>query len=500
MTSSVRGASRVDILLVLEGTFPYVRGGVSSWVYQLIREFSEYQFGVIFLGSAEEDYRGQFYELPENVTYYAEYFLYAGEDSKIRHGNGSRLKNYEAVKSAHDEIKSLLGEKSFPLDINRYKDNFGISKEDFFHGRESWDYLVKNYSEIPEKPAFVDYFWTIRGMHAPLWILQDALKRAPRPKIIHCPSTGYAGYLASLISNSTEKPLIISEHGIYTKERRIDLMLARWLNDNQIFLKKGHHINYLRQLWVHFFEFVGKLSYQQARHITNLFAGAMEQQIADGADPKKLLTIPNGVRVESFVSSRYTYPEKENVVALIGRVVPIKDIKTFIRAAKILTAWEECPEFWIVGPTEEDEEYYKECLLLVRHLGLEKRVRFTGYQPVETVLSQAKLTVLSSISEGLPLSVLESFAAGVPVVATDVGACRELLYGHKGGDMNAAAAGKIVSIADPEALAGGIRDVVSDPKTWEKFSMNAIERVEKNYREKTMVDHYRRLYEDCLAN
>ncbi len=336
-------------------------------------------------------------------------------------------------------------------------------------------------------------------MHAPLWTIQAAIEKAPGCRLLHSPSTGYAGYLAALISRSAGTPLIVSEHGIYTKERRIDLMLARWISDDQVFLKKGNQINYLRQLWIRFFEFVGRMGYQQARHVTNLYAGAMEQQILDGADPLKLLTIPNGICVENFLASRSSYAGRKNAVALVGRVVPIKDIKTFIRAAKILSAWAECPEFWIVGPTEEDEKYYEECLLLVRHLGLENRVRFTGYQSVESVLAQVRLTVLSSISEGLPLSVLESFAAGVPVVATDVGACRELLYGQKDGNADGTAAGKIVSIADPEALAEGIRTVVSDQKLWEKLSMNAIDRVEKNYQEKTMVANYRQLYQDCLA-
>src|SRR4051812_41959258 len=70
-------AREADIGLLLEGTFPYVAGGVSSWVNQMIRGFPDLKFAVVFIGSIEEEYGEQKYELPENVVHFERLYLYA---------------------------------------------------------------------------------------------------------------------------------------------------------------------------------------------------------------------------------------------------------------------------------------------------------------------------------------------------------------------------------------------------------------------------------------
>jgi len=72
----------IDILLVAEGTYPYVRGGVSSWIHQLIVGLKEYSFAILFLGSKKEDYSEKKYELPDNVLFFEEYFLFDAIDVK----------------------------------------------------------------------------------------------------------------------------------------------------------------------------------------------------------------------------------------------------------------------------------------------------------------------------------------------------------------------------------------------------------------------------------
>lgn len=69
-------AEQADVALLLEGTFPYVSGGVSSWINQIIRAFPEYRFAIIFLGSQSRDYPKFKYELPTNVVHFEQHFLY----------------------------------------------------------------------------------------------------------------------------------------------------------------------------------------------------------------------------------------------------------------------------------------------------------------------------------------------------------------------------------------------------------------------------------------
>ena len=69
-------AERADVALLLEGTYPFVSGGVSSWVHQIIRGFPELSFAVIFIGSRAQDYGSMKYEMPPNVVHAEVHYLY----------------------------------------------------------------------------------------------------------------------------------------------------------------------------------------------------------------------------------------------------------------------------------------------------------------------------------------------------------------------------------------------------------------------------------------
>ncbi|MDO4593155.1 MAG: GT4 family glycosyltransferase PelF, partial [Comamonadaceae bacterium] len=116
------------------------------------------------------------------------------------------------------------------------------------------------------------------------------------------------------------------------------------------------------------------------------------------------------IRIASFAAQRrMTGSPIPPVICLLGRVVPIKDIKTLIRS--MLRVVHQCPQAqaWIVGPTDEDEEYAQECRNLVASLGLQSQIKFLGFQRTADILPQVGLMVLSSISEALPLAVLNVF-------------------------------------------------------------------------------------------
>jgi len=187
------------------------------------------------------------------------------------------------------------------------------------------------------------------------------------------------------------------------------------------------------------------------------------------------------------------------VLCLIGRVVPIKDIKTFVRAMRRVVNQLPQAEGWIAGPADEDPAYAQECENLVRSLGLQDHVKFLGFQRVEDLMPRIGLVVLSSISEALPLVLLEGYAAGVPAVSTDVGSCRQLVEGLDEDDRALGASGRIVPIADPQQLADASLALLKDPAAWQAASQAAIARVERYYTDTMMFDRYRAVYETALA-
>jgi glycosyltransferase involved in cell wall biosynthesis len=239
--------------------------------------------------------------------------------------------------------------------------------------------------------------------------------------------------------------------------------------------------------------------YDAAEDIIALYEGNRRRQIIDGAPEAKTANIPNGVNLPKLAPLRAQRAAGvPKTLCLIGRVVPIKDIKTFIRA--MLTVVRRMPdaEAWIAGPENEDPSYAAECHALVESLGLNDKVKFLGFQKIDELLPKCGVLVLSSISEALPLVVLEGFAAGVPSVTTDVGSCRQLIYGLEGDDAALGAAGRVVQIADPRALAEAALDLL-DEDNWRAAQQAGIARVERYYTQDQMVGSYRDLYARLTA-
>jgi glycosyltransferase involved in cell wall biosynthesis len=187
------------------------------------------------------------------------------------------------------------------------------------------------------------------------------------------------------------------------------------------------------------------------------------------------------------------------ILALIGRVVPIKDIKTFIRAMRTVCNALPQAEGWLVGPEDEDQAYAEECRALVGNLELQENVKFLGFKKVEDIFRQVGLLVLTSISEGLPLVILEGYASGVPAVVTDVGSCRELIEGGMPEDKALGTAGAVVPIANPEATAQAALALIQDETAWHAAQKVGIQRVETYYSQKDMFANYQDLYRNALT-
>lgn len=496
-------AAQADVALLLEGTYPYVSGGVSSWVHQLIQGFPEYRFACIFLGSRSGDYGDQRYPLPANLVHVETHYLHdanALPTSEAMAGNADAM---ALVAQFHDRMRQPAlppdgGHPDFAEQLVSLLDRDGVDEKSFLYSKAAWSFITDRYRQHCTDPSFVDYFWTVRSMHQPIWKLRRIAQEMIPVSFYHTISTGYAGFLGAMLKQRTGRPLLLSEHGIYTKERKIDLLQSDWLVDNRdVFQMDPTEISYFRELWIRFFASMGRMCYDAADQIVALFDANRYRQIEDGALAIRTRSIPNGIPVEKFASLRFerAFPPPK-VLCLIGRVVPIKDVKTFIRAMRIVVNRLPDAEGWIAGPMDEDPEYVKECRALAASLGLQENVQFLGFQKMETLLPKVGLTVLSSISEGLPLVMLESMAAGVPAVVTDVGACRDLIEGLVGDDRSIGSGGAVVRIADPEALAVAALELLIDEERWRAASDAGFARVSRYYRDSQMLDAYRSLYGD----
>lgn len=504
--STLPKAQSADIMMLLEGTYPYVSGGVSSWVHRLIEGFPEYRFACVFLGSRPEDYGDLRYPLPENVVHVETHYLHDTHEApapRILKGDAEAMKQ---VRRFHDRLRAVSAGDTPPdglaETLREALSPDGMDEAQFLHSQAAWDFITENYRAHCTDPSFVDYFWSVRSMHRPIWQLRRIAENLIPATLYHTVSTGYAGFLGTLLKQQTGRPLLLSEHGIYTKERKIDLLKSDWLVDNRdLFQMEPTQISYFRELWIRFFASLGRMCYGASDQIVSLFEANRQRQLEDGAQNERTCTIPNGIRVAAFQAARASRPATPpNVLCLIGRVVPVKDIKTFIRAMRVVVNHIPDAEGWIAGPRGEDPAYVQECEALAVSLGLTENIRFLGLQKMDDLLPRIGLTVLSSISEGLPLVLLESMAAGVPAVVTDVGACRQLIEGRGEEDQSIGKSGAVVRIADPEALANAALALLEDNDRWHAASLAGLRRVERTYQESQMLEAYRTLYRQLLAS
>jgi polysaccharide biosynthesis protein PelF len=491
-----------DVGFLLEGTYPYVSGGVSTWVHDIICGLPELTFGVVFIGSAPEDYGPIRYELPPNLVHLEAHYLAGFAPRRAGRSRGKAVE-FEDMADLHERLRQRSGELPEVLRAvaASIESPGGIDWNDFLSNDQAWREICASYQRFCTSPSFVDYFWTVRTMHQPLFQMAALAGRLPPFRLLHSVSTGYAGFLGSILEQQRGCPYVLTEHGIYTKERKIDLAHADWIRDVREELAPGldEDRTYVRRLWVRFFEGIGRMAYASARPIVSLFEGNRQRQIADGAATDRTQVIPNGVDVGRFAPRpRRPGTAVPRVLGFIGRVVPIKDIRGFIRAMRTVVASEPDAEGWIIGPEDESPDYARECRQLVVSLGLEGRVKFLGFRKPEEVFPQLGVLVLTSISEGLPLVVLESFASGVPVVATDVGSCRELIEGRTREDRALGPAGAVVPIAAPEATAAAALALLRDPDQWWRCSEAGLRRVREYFTQEQMFDSYRSIYRGAL--
>lgn len=484
-----------DVALLLEGTYPYVRGGVGSWVHELVSSLPETTFHLVFLGGRRADHGPLRFELPRNVSGITHHYLFepSGSPEAARGGRSG----FEAAAQLHGALRDRAGASALlPLLERTLGNAAGIGLSDFLADERAWERIRDGYRRDCEGSPFLDYFWTIRTMHAALFGLSSLADRLPAVRAVHAISTGYAGFLGALVARRRGVPFVLTEHGIYTKERKIDLAAAERLpgeDDRTAGLGAG------RQLWIRFFEGLGRVAYEAAAVVIALYESNRQRQIQDGAPAARTRVIPNGVDVERFRPLRAARaPEPAPVLGLVGRVVPIKDVMTFLRAMKAVSARLPGAEGWIVGPTSEDEEYATECQVLASQLGLDGRVRFLGFRRPEEVFPSLGLLVLTSVSEAQPLVILEAWASGLPVLATDVGACRVLVEGGEAEDRALGMAGRIAPVADPDAIADAAVELLQDRPGWQAARDAGIRRVEARYTLGQMVDAYRTVYQEAL--
>ena len=281
----------------------------------------------------------------------------------------------------------------------------------------------------------------------------------------------YTDYIYMMLSASfLPYPPAVSEHGIYTREREEEVIKASWI------------AGIYKDLWIDQFKKMSLFAYDKADRVTSLYGTARRLQIELGCSEEKIMITPNGIDQKRFKDIPMKEPDDEYInVGAVLRVTPIKDVKTMIMAFGYAKNNNPKLKLWIMGPTDEDEDYAKECFDLVEDMQI-KDVIFTGRINTSEYIGKMDFTILTSISEGQPLTILEGYAAHKPAIATDVGNCRGLIYGE---DDPYGPSGIVTHIMNVEEIKEAILFLANNPETCKEYGENGYKRLIRRY---TIVD------------
>ena len=462
------------VCLICEGSYPYVPGGVSSWVQMLCSQFRDVEFVVWSIATTREEMSEYAYRIPENVKEIQT--LYLGDVTFQRTGRKIRL--------TREEKATLKGLLTGSVDTINWTGVLELAKQhrrhlcDLLMSESFFDICMEEYRRLKSRKVFLHFLWNFRGIYFPL--MYTLSQEIPRADIYHAISAGYAGILGSCASYTQGVPLILSEHGIYTREREEDIIRSKWV------------VGEFKEPWIAFFKKLSFTAYQQASVVTTLFEQNRALQIELKCPPEKIAVIPNGVNAGDFDCCRNRKKGGPFVLGTILRVVPIKDVKTMLLAFDIVKRAAPEARLKIMGNCGEDPVYYQECVELLAELGTAD-VEFLGVVNIREHLPEVDLLLLSSISEGQPLAILEGMAAEIPFVATNVGDCRALLEGE-GEEDRFGPAGLVVPVMNSEAMAQAILRLMGDPALLARMGLAGRRRVEAYYSRAEMLDAFHGLY------
>lgn len=217
--------------------------------------------------------------------------------------------------------------------------------------------------------------------------------------------------------------------------------------------------------------------------IANSQAG-LEHAVLRGMPRKRIVVVPNGIDTQKFIPDqsegeslreRWQVPVNFTLIGLVGRIDPMKDYETFLRAARIVSDSNSDIRFVCVGGG--DETYAKKMKVLSESLELSELLTWAGeLSCMNSVYNALDVCCLSSVTEGFPNVLGEAMSCGVPCVTTNVGDAARIV----------GESGLVVPKGSPEQLATALLDMTTRVRSGR--GGNPRQRVIENFSLLSMIE------------
>ena len=504
----------VDVAIVMESTYPYLKGGVSAVVHDIITGNPDLTFGIIHITWDSHSPRKDLYGMPDNIAWVK--VLYLSMEEHQEDFLRARPRDLHMNRRQRRELsRRILGALLALAQDGQTEPLWDLISEGLSASRRYpvWailgtrEFMEAYHDMMPDLGmSMTDIFWCLRDFFSLAYAV--LAEPVPRAQVYHAHTTGYAMLLGVNAAREHGTKVLLTEHNLYVRdtvntllERRLDLNVR--LTDYRTFDVTGRE-----RMWMAWWLEMGRLCYPYAYASTYLYPRAITEANELGGDSGRAIVIPNGIVTKEFDASyaaRLAAIEeikKEGAdkhlwkLVYIARVVPIKGLLDMIDSVRLMVDRGLNIHLDVCGPTEHMPSYFEQCLTRIVEQGLESVITIRGTVKVRELLPEFDLFVLPSYNEGLPVVSLETMGAGIPTVSTDVGAVRsvveDLIVTDDGQTWDPC--GIIIEPGDPAVMADKVQEVISDVDLYERLSLNARGRVEAAYDLVKVNASYNKIY------
>ncbi|MEV4291172.1 GT4 family glycosyltransferase PelF [Nonomuraea bangladeshensis] len=466
----------MKVTLVSEGTYPFAMGGVSVWMDQLIRGMPDYRWDVVTMTVDGEE--RPVWDPPANLEQVVSVPLWGDVPRRPSRAPGGAFTEAYGRFLEMVLTPAVMGDGSAEFlavleSLHRFAHEGGdllgalTANESLTQLMDAWYWNRTDGLTLADAITAGDLMGHM---------LRPLAEPAPRTDLMHVAMNGLSMLTAMSAKWRHGTPIVLSEHGVYLRERYLQYV------DEPV----SHAV---RVLLLSFFRRLAGAAYVAADRIAPHSSYNRRWQIRNGADPDRIRIMYNGVDPDEFPPVE-SAPDEPTLV-FMGRIDPLKDLHTLLRAFAIVR--EKVPDARLRifgGVPDGNEPYHESCLQLAEELGVTDAARFEGRVTTPAAAYHAgDVVALTSISEGFPYTVVEAMACGLPVVVTNVGGVAEAV----------GEAGMVVPPRDHVAAAEAMVRLLRDTGLRRRLGALARERVLERFTLRQSLDDYRSVYEELLG-
>ena len=495
---------RPVILFETEGSYPYSGGGVSTWSHILCSELKE-DFDFILYAITGNTLTEMRYELSPNIRDIIHIPLWGATEPfeffdpkrpmslvmRQRMATTPRLVDRLFVPLFKDFVSILLDPYAYSAShigevfygMWKYYQHFDYKhtlqhQKLWYLFKEAFERQYSGSGESSQKlsPYAFDVTFGMRWLYH--FLMPLAVPVPHTTSVTHATIAGFPSIASLAAKFEYGVPSVVTDHGVFIRERLINVSNT----DLPFFSKK---------LLLNMATAITRAIYAHSDQISPVTVANKTWEMRYDAPAERIQPIPNGVDTNRFVPQpKPEHTADKPTVVAVAHVFPLKDIETMIRTCHEVRRTISDVQFIVYGSLDIDEEYVARCRKLIKKLDLENHFTFGGYHSNPAMIfNEGDISILSSISEGFPYTVIESMSCARPVVATDVGGNREILEDN----------GILCKARDHQSLARGVVKFLNDDDLRVEMGRKAREKVLLRYTQQKSVDSYKKIYHD-LSN